>query len=120
MNDFQWAQLLGLWQIESDRREKACAGSLFVLRGEVGQRLDAIHALLEASPLELDVEEEFFPVGNSYGISISTWVVDGAALDLVQLLALADVYSIDAAQEGRLVLSLSLNDAADEWKEVAQ
>lgn len=120
MNDHQWKQILDLWQMESDRRVKACEGSLFVLRRDAGQRLDAIHALLDASPLELEVEEEFFPVGNSYGINISTWVVDGAALDLVQLLALADVYSIDATLEGRLVLSLGLNDVADEWKGVAQ
>jgi len=116
MNDHQWKQLLALWKEENDRREKECEGSLFVLRGEVGERLDAIHALLEASPLELDVEEEFFPAGNSYGINISTWLVDGAALDLARLLAWADAYSIDATLEGKIVVSLSLNNAAFEWK----
>lgn len=115
MNDHQWKQLLGLWKMENDNREKKGEEGLFVLRSEVGERLDAIHALLEASALELDVEEAFSLVNNTYGIDIITWVVDGSALALEQLLMLADAYSIDATVDGKVVLSLSLSNAAFDW-----
>lgn len=110
----QAGKLMLLWE---KQRTQEIETHLFLLNPEAQARLDEIKGCVRAAKLPpTSFACAFDPVYNQITITLEDDVFSDYSYPLQDILSRVDAYSIDALNNGRLVLSANINNAAYEME----
>lgn len=90
----------------------------FLLRPEVQERVERmVQCVRRARMPPASFRYAFDPVYNQVAFTLTDWVLSSQCCALHEMLGTADAYSLEALTDGRIVLTMEINDAAYEVEE---
>lgn len=107
--------LMHRWE---QQRTGEIAGHAFLLKPEVQERVERIvQCIRRAKTPPTSFRHAFDPVYNQISFTLEDWVLSSQCYPLHEMLGTADAYSLETLTDGRIVLTMEINDAAYEVEE---
>lgn len=106
MNNYELSQLLNF---SLEQAKRACQRNFYILKLETIKKIKILEDLLESCNCNID----FDAPTNSVEISVSAFVFDSTVCNLKRAFDLVDLFVIDAADDGKILIEMKIFNAAE-------
>lgn len=104
-------QSIGAWMTDFEARRLAeTDGKPFLLTAQARNKLAEIESLCRGN---YELSTRFDPVWNRLELTLRSYVIDSMTGDPRRILALTDVFDIEAKNDGQVEISMAINNASE-------